>query len=154
MLESTGRVAGIDSKSDAARTLFASGFALEGVRLVHDPVTDSPSDDGTDREILATTVDLADSIVSQTRGLMFRRSIPDDYALAFQFGSTKTRDLHMLFVLFPIDAVWIVDGVVQRVETLRPWRGFAREEANLIVELPAGAAADVEPGDRLVLEAE
>nr|WP_273741710.1 DUF192 domain-containing protein [Natrinema soli] len=101
---------------------------------------------------MATTVDLADSIVSQTRGLMFCRSIPADYALAFQFGSTKTRDLHMLFVFFPIDAVWIVDGVVQRVETLRPWRGFAREEANLIAELPAGTAADVEPGDRLVLE--
>jgi len=80
---------------------------------------------------------------------MFRRSIPDDYALAFQFGSTKTRDLHMLFVFFPIDAIWIVDGVVRRVETLRPWRGFAREEANLIVELPAGTATDVEPGDRL-----
>jgi len=118
------------------------------VRLVHDPAADSPSGDGTNRETLATTVDLADSIVSQTRGLMFRRSIPDDYALAFQFGSTKTRDLHMLFVFFPIDAIWIVDGVVRRVETLRPWRGFAREEANLIVELPAGTATDVEPGDR------
>ncbi|QLK26428.1 DUF192 domain-containing protein [Natrinema zhouii] len=122
------------------------------MRLVHDPAADSPSGDGTDREILATAVDLADSIVSQTRGLMFRRSVPDDYALAFQFDSTKTRDLHMLFVFFPIDAVWIVDGVVQRVETLRPWRSFAREKANLIVELPAGTAADVEPGDRLVLE--
>jgi uncharacterized membrane protein (UPF0127 family) len=130
------------------------------VRLVHEPA-DGGSDgnsrdwanrDGIDRETLATTVDLADSIVSQTRGLMFRRSIRDDYALAFQFDSAKTRDLHMLFVFFPIDAVWVVDGVVERVETLRPWLGFARERADLIVELPAGTAADVDPGDRLVLE--
>lgn len=122
------------------------------MRLVHDPVSDDHPDDGTDRETLATTVDLAESLVSQTLGLMFRRSVPDDYALAFQFDSPKTRDLHMLFVFFPIDAVWVVDGVVERVETLRPWRGFAREKADLIVELPAGTAADVDPGDRLVLE--
>jgi len=53
---------------------------------------------------------------------------------------------------FPIDAVWAVDGVVRRVERLRPWRSFARARGDLIVELPAGAAANVEPGDRLVLE--
>ncbi|WP_226006835.1 DUF192 domain-containing protein [Natrinema salinisoli] len=122
------------------------------MRLVHHPSTDDDSSAKRDRETLATTVDLADSLVSQTLGLMFRRSIPDDYALAFQFDSIKTRDLHMLFVFFPIDTVWVVDGVVQRVETLRPWRGFAREDADLIVELPAGTAADVDPGDRLVLE--
>lgn len=124
------------------------------MRLVHEPAADGPEAGAVDRETLATTVDLADSVVSQTLGLMFRRSVPDDYALAFRFESTKTRDLHMLFVFFPIDAVWIVDDVVQRVETLRPWRGFAREKADLIVELPAGTAADVEPGDRLVLEDE
>ncbi|MFD1562376.1 DUF192 domain-containing protein [Haloarchaeobius amylolyticus] len=129
------------------------------MRLVHEstadgPTVGDPSADGTDRAVLATTVDLADSLVSQTRGLMFRRSLPDDYALVFRFDSTRTRDLHMLFVFVPLDAVWVVDGVVQRVERLRPWRSFARDRADLIVELPAGSAADVEPGDRLVLEDE
>ncbi|OVE84203.1 DUF192 domain-containing protein [Natronolimnobius baerhuensis] len=107
---------------------------------------------GADAVTLASSVDIADSLVSQTRGLMFRRSVPDDYALVFQFGSAKTRDIHMLFVFVPLDVVWLVDGVVQRVERLRPWLGFRREEADTIVELPAGAAADVEVGDRLVLE--
>ncbi|SEV83686.1 DUF192 domain-containing protein [Natrinema salifodinae] len=132
------------------------------MRLVHEPAGDGPSDADSDAETetdsgdvdrttLATTVDLADSLVSQARGLMFRRSVPDDYALAFRFDSVATRDLHMLFVRFPIDAVWVVDGVVRRVERLRPWRSFARDRADLIVELPAGAAAAVEPGDRLHL---
>ena len=115
------------------------------MHLVHVPA------DGPSRE-LASTVDLADSLLSQTRGLMFRRSIPDDYALAFRFDATKTRDVHMLFVFFPIDVVWLVDGTVRRVDRLRPWLGFERAEADTIVELPAGAADDVEPGDRLVLE--
>ncbi|ELY80332.1 DUF192 domain-containing protein [Natrinema pallidum] len=124
------------------------------MRLVHDPASADPSRDGAARSVLATTVDLADSIASQTRGLMFRRRVPDDYALAFRFESAQRRTLHMLFVFVPIDAVWVVDDVVQRVETLHPWRSVARESADLIVELPAGAAADVEPGDRLRLEAE
>ncbi|MEY7848649.1 DUF192 domain-containing protein [Natrarchaeobius sp. A-rgal3] len=115
------------------------------MKLVHEP-------DGGNPTVLASSVDLADSIPAQMRGLMFRRSIPDDYALAFRFSSAKTRDVHMLFVFFPIDVVWIVDGTVERVERLRPWLGIARERADLIVELPAGAAADVEPGDRLALE--
>ncbi|MGM0592610.1 MAG: DUF192 domain-containing protein, partial [Halobacteriota archaeon] len=51
-----------------------------------------------------------------------------------------------------LDVIWAVDGRVTRVETLRPWRGFARAEADLVLELPAGAAADVEIGDRIRLE--
>ncbi|WP_049922123.1 DUF192 domain-containing protein [Halopiger djelfimassiliensis] len=112
------------------------------------------SDPDGEADLLATNVDLADSIIPRARGLMFRRSIPDDYALAFRFDAATTRDVHMLFVPFPIDVVWVVDGVVERVERLRPWLGFARETADTIVELPAGTATDVEPGDRLVLEGE
>ncbi len=114
------------------------------MRLVHNP--------GDADAVLAATIEFADSLWSQTRGLMFRRSIPDDYALVFEFGTARTRDVHMLFVRFPIDVVWTVDDIVQRVDQLRPWRSFARDRADRIIELPAGTAAAVEPGDRLVLE--
>ncbi|AXR77981.1 DUF192 domain-containing protein [Natrarchaeobaculum sulfurireducens] len=117
------------------------------MQLVHEP-------EAGDATVVASTVELADSFWSHLRGLMFRRSIPDSYALAFRFGRTKTRDVHMLFVPFPIDVLWIVDDVVERVERLRPWFGFARAEADLIVELPAGTADDIEPGDRVRLEAD
>ncbi|WP_247001368.1 DUF192 domain-containing protein [Halosolutus gelatinilyticus] len=115
------------------------------MRLVHDPID-------AEGAVLATEIDVADSIPSQIRGLTFRRSIPDDYALLFEFGAARTRDIHMLFVRFPLDVVWVVDDVVERVERLRPWRGFARATADRIVELSAGAAADVTAGDRLVLD--
>ena len=115
------------------------------MRLRHHPKT------GAARQ-LAGTVETADSAVSQLRGLMFRRSLPEGYALAFRFGSARPRDVHMLFVFVPLDVIWVVDGVVQRVERLRPCRGIARERADLLLELPAGAADDVEPGDELVLE--
>jgi uncharacterized membrane protein (UPF0127 family) len=116
------------------------------VSLVHEPAGDA------DPDVLATTVDIADTPLARARGLTFRRSIPDDYALAFRFDGVAPRALHMLFVFVPIDAVWAVDGVVRRVERLRPWRGVARERADLVVELPAGRAAGVDPGDRLRIE--
>ncbi|WP_440764366.1 DUF192 domain-containing protein [Natronorubrum sp. DTA7] len=130
------------------------------MQLVHHSMVErgDDSETGTDavshEDVLATDVDLAQSILSQTRGLMFRRSFPDNSALVFLFDTAKIRDVHMLFVFFPIDAVWVVDDVVQRVERLRPWRSFAREECDLLIELPAGTADDVEAGDRLVLEGE
>jgi uncharacterized membrane protein (UPF0127 family) len=114
------------------------------VRLVHEQ--------GTDRTTLASVVDRAESRLSQARGLMFRRSVPDSYALVFHFGSVGTRSLHMLFVPFPIDAVWLVDGEVTSVKRLRAWTGVGWGRADCVVELPAGAADAVEPGDRLVLE--
>jgi uncharacterized membrane protein (UPF0127 family) len=114
------------------------------VRLVHDP----PEGDSS---VLATEVEFADGVLSKARGLTFRRSIPDDYALVFRFAEARTRRLHMLFVAFPIDAVWLVEGEVTAVARLRPWTGYGTGEADTVVELPAGAADRVLPGDRIEL---
>ena len=105
-----------------------------------------------DGEVLADRVDVADTTVSRARGLMFRRSVPEDYALVFDFSAVARRDVHMLFVPFPIDVVWLVDGTVERVETLRPWLGLATAPADRLVEFPAGAADAVEPGDTVTVE--
>jgi uncharacterized membrane protein (UPF0127 family) len=109
------------------------------VRLVHD----------TDRteETLATEVETADSFLSQARGLMFRRSVPDDYALVFDFDEVGSRDVHMVFVPFPLDVLWLQDDEVQRKERLSPWTGLAKAEADRLIELPAGSAMQVEVGD-------
>ncbi|WP_254823583.1 DUF192 domain-containing protein [Haloglomus halophilum] len=110
------------------------------MRVVHEPASGS-------ERTLATTVEFADGLFSQGIGLMFRRSVPDDFALVFRFGRVTTRGLHMVFVPFDIDAVWLVDGEVQAVERMRAWRGTGRAKADTVLELPAGAANGVEPGD-------
>lgn len=101
---------------------------------------------------LATRVEVADSFLARARGLMFRRSLPEGHALVFEFGRPVVRSLHMLFVPFPIDAVWLVDDRVTRVARLDSWTGFARGRADTIVELPAGTTAAVEPGDVVRVE--
>ena len=105
-----------------------------------------------DGDVLASEVEVANTTLSRARGLMFRRSIPDDYALVFRFPDVGRRDVHMLFVPFPLDVVWLADGAVERVATLRPWIGLASARADLMIELPAGTAADVEVGDSITIQ--
>ena len=108
--------------------------------------------DGDGDRVLAANARVADSLIGKARGLMFRRSFPDWGGLVFPFDRTVTRSVHMLFVPFPIDVLFLVDGRAERVDTLSGWTGVARARADTIVELPAGRAGDVEPGDRVALE--
>ncbi|MFB6185021.1 MAG: DUF192 domain-containing protein [Haloarculaceae archaeon] len=114
------------------------------MRVVHE--------DSDDRQVLATNVDTADTFLSQARGLMFQRSIPDDYALVFRFDRPGKRFIHMLFVPFPTDVVWVTDDEVVERATLQPWRGIGRATADAIFEFPAGSAAAVDPGDALYVD--
>jgi uncharacterized membrane protein (UPF0127 family) len=102
--------------------------------------------------VLASDVDVADTFLTKTRGLMFRASVPEDYGLVFRFSEPAARSLHMLFVPFAIDALWLVEDEVVEVKRLRPWVGIGRATADTVVELPAGAAAAVEPGDVVRIE--
>jgi uncharacterized membrane protein (UPF0127 family) len=104
-----------------------------------------------DPRVLASDVDVAASFLSQARGLMFRRSIPADYALVFDFADADSRDVHMVFVPFDIDALWVEDREVQRVERLSAWTGRGEARCDTLVELPAGAASDVAVGDHVWL---
>ena len=117
------------------------------MRLVHRPANDSAPE----ARVLATEIEITDSFWARTRGLMFRRSIPDDYGLVFRFDEPASRDLHMVFVPFPIDAVWLVEDQVTGVKRLRPWIGLGKATADTVLELPAGEAADIEPGDTIEL---
>ena len=82
---------------------------------------------------------------------MFRRSVPNGYALVFPFDTPDTQWLHMLFVPFAIDALWLVDGEVTRVKRLAPFVGLGRGRADTVVELPAGAGDRVAVGDEVRL---
>ncbi len=113
------------------------------MRLVHryGPLEDRKAD------TLASDVETADTTLRRARGLMFRRSVPDDYALVFRFDEPRPRTLHMLFVPVAIDALWIRGPEVVHKKRLTPFVGVGRASADLVVELPAGAAENVEPGD-------
>jgi uncharacterized membrane protein (UPF0127 family) len=124
--------------------VFVVGVKRPTVRVVHETA------DG--ERTLASDVEVADGIVAQGLGLMFRRSIPDDYALVFPFSEASQRGLHMVFVPFDIDAVWLVDGTVEATAELSAWTGYGRDRADTVIELPDGAAAGVSAGDTVRIE--
>jgi uncharacterized membrane protein (UPF0127 family) len=98
---------------------------------------------------IATAAFVADRPWTRLRGLMMRGSLADGEALVLQGEAS----IHMMFMRFPIDAVFFdADGRVTKVKRgLRPWTGiaFGGRHAAGVIEMAAGAAAAVEPGDQL-----
>jgi hypothetical protein len=95
---------------------------------------------------IAGQVEVADSFSARFRGLMGRASLRAGSGLWL----TGTSNIHMFFMRFPIDAVFLgrpeADGgrrVMAVHAGLRPWTGvvwYARG-ADGCLELPAGSAA-------------
>ena len=84
------------------------------------------------------------------RGLMGRASLPPDEGVVFR----GTGEIHMFFMRFAIDAVFCDRElrVLKVARGLKPWRLAAARGASVVIELAAGAADGVEPGDQLALE--
>ena len=83
------------------------------------------------------------------RGLLGRKSLDPNEGMLFR----SSGPIHMFFMRFPIDAIFCDnDLVVIDVERgLAPWRVAGRRGSKVVIEMASGAAADVRPGDRLVL---
>jgi uncharacterized membrane protein (UPF0127 family) len=122
---------------------------------------DTLGEDTQNRTVLATNVDVADSTLSQAKGLMFRSDLPEEFALVMEVGGDgllpiprgpPRQFVHMLFVRVPIDVVWLVEDEVVKTKRMRPWRSFGVAKADRILELPAGTATEVSTGDTIVLE--
>jgi len=96
-----------------------------------------------DGTIIATSVELANTFVKQTIGLMFRKSIPEHYAMIFDMRREQYIGIHMLFVRFPIDLVYLdTDRQVIDIKHLKCWTGiaFPSRPARYAIEMHAGTA--------------
>jgi uncharacterized membrane protein (UPF0127 family) len=108
--------------------------------------------DLTSGRVLSANAIVADSFWSRFRGWMLRGRPADGEALIIQ----PCTSIHMMFMRFAIDAVFFDrEGNVTHVtHRLPPWVGlaFGRRRAYGVIELPAGAAQDIERGHRLLFE--
>ncbi len=100
---------------------------------------------GDEGEPVASRITIARSFWGRFRGLMGRASLAHDEGLYLPVNS-----IHMLFMRFPIDALFLddpdADGVRRVVATrpsLRPWASVVLpvRGATGVVELPAGTIA-------------
>ena len=99
-----------------------------------------------------TALEHADNAWTRFRGLMMRRALPAGGGMLIE----PCGSIQMTFMRFPIDAIFIDrTGTVTKVGRHVPtWWGFAwgGRDAHAVIELPAGAAADVDAGHVIVLE--
>jgi hypothetical protein len=92
---------------------------------------------------------LAESAWLRVRGLLGRDDLPEGDGILLRPASS----IHMFFMRFPIDAVFLDRELnVLRIRAgLAPWRVAAKRRACSVLELPAGSCArrGVHEGDRL-----
>jgi uncharacterized membrane protein (UPF0127 family) len=103
---------------------------------------------------LAESVEIATSLWGRFMGLMGRRSLPAGHGLWLP----GTNGIHMFFMRFPIDAVFLAkvaaDGsrsVLAARRNVRPWTGMVPlvRGADGVLELPVGSidATGTQAGD-------
>ncbi len=108
-------------------------------------------------EILVGNVRWCASFLCKLRGLMFRCRLPPDEGLLLvePRPSRAASSIHMLFMLFPIAAIWM-DGDFRVVDKVyaEPWRlaYIPAQPARYTLEADPGVLSRVEIGDELVFE--
>ncbi|MCX9009749.1 MAG: DUF192 domain-containing protein [Candidatus Methanoperedens sp.] len=89
---------------------------------------------------IAKNIELARTVPGQMLGLMFRSSIPPDYAMVFIMKRPSFIILHMLFMRFPIDVILLDEEKrIIWLSRLNPWSGYkAMGNIKYIIETGAG----------------
>lgn len=90
--------------------------------------------------VIAKSVEFAKSPLKQMLGLMFRKCISPDYSMIFVLKKKSHVAIHMLFVFFPIDVIFLDDEKnVKGFFRLKPWSGFkAMNDIMYVIEMNAG----------------
>lgn len=105
-------------------------------------------------EIILSRVRWCRSFSSRLRGLTFRRALAADEGLLLdeKVESVLATSIHMLFVFFPIAAIWL-DGQFRVVDKVlaRPFRPYyaPRRPARYVLEGPPALLERVKVGDQL-----
>jgi uncharacterized protein len=106
-----------------------------------------------DGTVVAGQLEIASNFISSGLGLMGRARLPEQGGLLI-YGCNG---IHMMFMRFPIDAVFVdkKNVVVKTYERLLPWIGIVPFvwRADKVAELPVGTIQRhvIKPGDQLLV---
>lgn len=90
------------------------------------------------------SVEVADTVAKQTRGLSGRKSLPENTGLLFVFAADGRHGIWMKDMLFPIDIAWAdAEGALVHLERAvspdtYPQVFAPEKDARYVIELPAG----------------
>ncbi len=105
-------------------------------------------------EMGPTQVVLCAGFFEKFLGLMFKKDLAPDSGILIDQGvdSTIGSAIHMLFMNFPIAAIWVnSDLIVVDARIAKPWKPayFPRHPARYIIELSVNQLSDFDIGDQL-----
>jgi uncharacterized membrane protein (UPF0127 family) len=95
---------------------------------------------------IANDLKTADTLLSRTKGLLGRSSLPAGEGLWIK----RCNSIHTAFMKFPIDVLFVDKNlkVVSVYENLKPWRITRLHfSASSVIELPAGTLAGSTKGN-------
>jgi uncharacterized membrane protein (UPF0127 family) len=89
---------------------------------------------------IAKKIEFARTTFRHILGLMFRKKIPYDYSMIFILKKPSQVGIHMLFVFFPIDVIFLnEEKKIMGMSPLRQWVGYkAMKDIKYIIEMKAG----------------
>ncbi|MBI2661214.1 DUF192 domain-containing protein [Candidatus Woesearchaeota archaeon] len=104
--------------------------------------------------VISKNVRFCNSILSKAIGLMFSRK--SGKSLIFPFKKERIIPLHMLFVFYPIDVLFLNKNkkIVEMKENFRPFAFYTPKcKASYIIEMPQGSIRrfNLEINDKLGL---
>lgn len=103
------------------------------------------------KRIIAEHYELCETAFSKFRGLMFE---PSPKTLIFRFNRELRISIHMFFVFFPIDLLFLDSkkSIIEMKESLKPWKIYKSiNKAKFVIELPGDTIKNTRTkvGDRL-----
>ncbi len=93
----------------------------------------------TSKNTISNELRFCNTILSKATGLMFSRKT--NKSLIFTYDKEKKESLHMLFVFYPIDVIFLDKDkkVVEIKENFKPFTFYnPKHKAQYIIELPSG----------------
>ena len=82
----------------------------------------------------------ARTFLQQSFGLMFKKDIPYDYGVFFEFKKPKNITVHSFFMRFSIDIVFFGENqkVIKIVKNMKPWNFIKMSNVKEFLEVKGG----------------
>jgi len=102
----------------------------------------------------STNSKIHSNIFSQAHGLMFTKPLKLNQSILIKFKKEKQEAIHMFFVFYPIDAVWLNQDykIVHIERNIRPFTSLVdpKKKAIAILETQKEATINLRVGDKLI----
>ena len=96
------------------------------------------------------------SIFFKLKGLMFRKRLSDNECVMFEFHRDEKIMIHMLFVFFSIDAIWLDKDyrVKEIIRNIKPFTTLIRQRhsARYLIETLGNSTVNLSIGDKLTVK--